>query len=239
MCWRTKFKITGQVYEGDDGLFCGIGKPPTPEFAEKCGLLLKIEEKKRNEASFCGMIFEPHSYQCIKDPVHVLARFGWCLTKRKLTRDPQGLLKAKALSLFYELPACPVLTTLAKSIIRQTAKTRPIFERDWKTRNMLLRDVHDLNIVISNDTRKLFEKVFHVPVKLQFELESALEAHDFSRPLSHTVFDRLIESSRSCLCVEDCVAFSKAYVEQLKVGTPMKYVHHQLFMPVMRGDPWL
>jgi hypothetical protein len=229
MCKVSGFHITGQVFEGDDGIFSGVGTPPTAALAEDCGLLLKIEETDLTRASFCGLIFDRKSKQCIKDVLHTLLRFPWSTSQRMLKRDLSGLLRSKALSLFYELPACPILTSFTKYINRVLHKSKPIFERDWKTRQMLLRDVHNLDVSVKLSTRQLMERVFHIPIDLQLALEAYFDSCDEIRPLKGPLFDRLFEESRTCVDKSAVIDFSRRNVEFVHAGESFNVLHRGRF----------
>jgi hypothetical protein len=226
MCKVSGFQITGQVYEGDDGIFSGVGNPPTPLLAEDCGLLLKIKETDVSKASFCGLIFDVKSQQCVKDVLHTLLRFPWSTSQKMLMRDARPLLKSKALSLFYELPACPILTSFAKYINRVLHDCKPLFENDWKTREMLLRDVHDLDMTIKDSTRHLMARVFHIPVDLQLALEAYFDHCEDIRPLEGVLFERLFDECSSCVDKTETIDFSKSYVELVQAGESWNVLHH-------------
>lgn len=228
LCHKSGFTITGQVYEGDDGLFCGFGTAPTEKLAKECGLLLKIEKCSAATASFCGNIFDPIARQCIKDPIHVLARFPWSMSKRRLMKDTKGLLKAKAYSLLYELPACPILTSLAETLLRNLSETRPLFENDWKTRMMKIhvREFSHLkSMTIHPRTRQLFERVFNIPIDLQLQVEGYLKSRRDLGPLSHPSIDRMILGAKTCVDVPGCLDFTREHLRVLEIGCDWRDVH--------------
>lgn len=111
------------IIEGDDSLTSFVGKTPTTEQFKDFGLRIKIEEHlDMCRASFCGMVFDIEEQANVSDPREVLATFGWT-TNRYIRSKPsvhKTLLRCKALSLAYQYPACPILSSLAKTVLRLT-----------------------------------------------------------------------------------------------------------------------
>jgi len=128
-----KFSIEGFV-EGDDGIFAASANAPScAELAEEfknLGFTIKIEEHPDpKEMSFCGIIAADG--QNIRDPSDVLQSFGWshsCIYSGE--RVQLQLLRAKALSLAYELPNCPILRAVADRALELTTGVEPRFELD-------------------------------------------------------------------------------------------------------------
>jgi len=109
------------VVEGDDGLFVMKGAVPTAQHFKDLGLEIKLDiHTQLTEASFCGLIFDLDDRINITDVVPQLLVFGW--TKAKYARSSQKkkmmLLTSKALSLAYQYNGCPVLTELARTVLR-------------------------------------------------------------------------------------------------------------------------
>lgn len=115
------------VFEGDDGLCSMTGTPPTAEDFAKCGFTIKLEVHQLIEtASFCGVVFSPEDRRTLCDPIDVLMDFGWT-GSRYAEAKPQRLLellKAKSLSLLYQYPGCPVVSSLAQYGLRITKGVR-------------------------------------------------------------------------------------------------------------------
>lgn len=112
------------VVEGDDGLFRIKGKPPTTEDFANVGFTLKLAVRASlQESSFCGMIYGAKTQENISDPAELLVKFGWTLSERRFGGPAvlQGLLRAKAFSLLYELPGCPIARSLGQYAMRVTA----------------------------------------------------------------------------------------------------------------------
>lgn len=109
--------------EGDDCLGAFV-------YPLQADLLLKLGAKAKleffdsfNEASFCGMVFSSKSLSIIREPISCILDFGvanykyvGCGVKLK-----KKLIRAKALSLLYSYPGCPVLKNLAMYGLRVTS----------------------------------------------------------------------------------------------------------------------
>jgi hypothetical protein len=112
------------VIEGDDGLFTVTGTPPSADLFKDFGLTIKIVDfNELNHASFCGMLFDLDDRTNVSNPIEVLVGFGWTTARysRSSQRVHNHLLRAKALSLAYQYPACPILSALAYKVCQLTA----------------------------------------------------------------------------------------------------------------------
>lgn len=127
------FAIEGYV-EGDDGIFATSDSAPSCETLasdfKSLGFTIKIvQEPDPTLMSFCGIVAADG--QNIRDPSDVLQGFGWthsCL--RGNSKTMRQLLRAKALSLAYELPHCPILRAVADRALELTTGVDPRFETD-------------------------------------------------------------------------------------------------------------
>ena len=112
------------VVEGDDGLFSFEGDAPTANTFDEMGLIIKLEyHPDLNSASFCGIIYDPEDKANIVDPLEVLVDTPFTSTFYATARDKtlSVLLKAKAYSLAYQYPRCPILAHYASYLLRMTA----------------------------------------------------------------------------------------------------------------------
>jgi hypothetical protein len=119
-CYKKGSTCVG-VVEGDDGLFSVVGEPPTVDDFKSMGLVIKMDVvKDLNRASFCGCVFDLYDKLIVCDPFKVLMDFGYtkALYFSATQKTYNGLLLAKAYSLFFQYPGCPVLQELALYIIR-------------------------------------------------------------------------------------------------------------------------
>jgi len=160
VCSEHKVHCVG-VVEGDDGLFRIDTKDLKIIQADdfmKLGFEIKLAVRATiGESSFCGLMYGS-SYENVRDPLEVLCRFGWTKSPRRFggPRVMAGLLRAKALSLAYELPGCPILRNLAIAALRVTSVkpftsptyadavkalllqpgVKPLYEGSWRERQI-------------------------------------------------------------------------------------------------------
>lgn len=112
------------VIEGDDSLF---NLPldivlTSSDFAEY-GLKVKIEESHYpNLASFCGNIFDLEDLDVLVDPGRIFRRFGFIDVRYKNAKKSKqlGLLRAYAFSIYYMYHGCPMVSALARYLLRVT-----------------------------------------------------------------------------------------------------------------------
>jgi hypothetical protein len=185
------------VIEGDDGLFVMDGPVPTSKFFEEMGLTIKmlvVDDLAR--ASFCGLIFDPTDKIIITNPLKVLAQTGfstqqYVFSKSKILR---GLLKAKAFSLAYQYPGCPIIASFARYLLRQLADDYVYFRKGNSDYTDLLQKeafsfwlTHSevLSVVTGMNTRILMEKEFGVSVEAQIELENYFDNLNVITILAH------------------------------------------------------
>lgn len=119
------------LVEGDDGLFAVYkGSMPVAEDYAKLGFTIKLEPVERpGEANFCGMCVA--GGQCIREPMSVITSLSSTLTQPSCSeKTARELAKAKALSLLWELPQCPIVRAYADRICRDMGDVRARFEED-------------------------------------------------------------------------------------------------------------
>ncbi|APG76457.1 hypothetical protein 2 [Hubei tombus-like virus 36] len=178
--------VTG-VVEGDDGLFVLEGPGITEEDAKECGFFLKIESHLSiATASFCGIIFDEEDRNNLTNPLAELVNFGW--TTGQYARSKRArhleLLRSKALSLFYQYPGCPVLSSLANYALRCTIgyKAKLKFFRNMWEREQFIEALKfkDEAIVrpVGNGSRLLVEELFGLSVTDQLRTEAYLDSLD-------------------------------------------------------------
>jgi hypothetical protein len=182
------------VVEGDDSLSRIIGPLPTTEHFSAIGLNIKLEiHTALNEASFCGLIFDEEDKTNVTDIREVMASFGWTTRQYAGSKDSKkkALLRCKALSLAYQYPGCPVLSSLAKYALRVTrgadvrhlaANIRNTYERE----QMLEAVRHKVMLVpVGIRTRLLVERLYNISVETQLILEKWLDGLNEIQPLNH------------------------------------------------------
>lgn len=171
------FEIEGFV-EGDDGIFAVSDAAPGPsvlasEF-KSLGFSIKIEEgDDPTEMSFCGIVAADG--QNIRDPIDVLQSFGWthsCIHAGQ--KVMMQLLRAKALSLAYELPNCPILRAIADRALQLTTGVEPRFELDGY--HQPAPKTTPPEFAPTRSTRLSFQRKYGISVEAQLDLELRLQS---------------------------------------------------------------
>jgi hypothetical protein len=191
-CYKFGSKCDIAV-EGDDSIGQIFGPPPTTEFFARMGLIIKLDTYSTlEEASFCGIIFDPDDCINVTDPREVLAGFGWT-TQQYARAGPskkKALLRSKALSFAYQYPGCPIIAALARYVMRCTkgvdvrktiANWRNTYERE-QLQDALEHPVAFRETLIN--TRLLVEKLYHISVEHQLEIEKYFDSLDTIIPIS-------------------------------------------------------
>lgn len=158
--------------EGDDGLFCSDVELTAADY-ESLGFTIKIEEVDDPcQASFCGMIFSD-SGEIIREPRRFFMGFGWTQSFIGAgDRIMDELLRAKALSVVYETPQCPIIGAMARRALIKTQGVAPRFVNDGYH---VPHDVKNIPAFApSSDTRLLFETMYGVSVSVQLQAEAAV-----------------------------------------------------------------
>jgi len=190
--------ITGFV-EGDDGLFRFEAHQSIDDsLFTKLGLTIKIEKHDTlNQASFCGLIFDPESLIIITDPREVIADFGWAGPFYVHCGDVRlkELLRAKSLSFLHQYPGCPIVQSLAQYGLRMTNHVyiQRYLEKDrhlnmWE-REQLLAAVEDFNSgveiarPVSRRSRLIVEEMYGIPAEEQIRIENMLDSKSELSPI--------------------------------------------------------
>lgn len=195
-----KLKI---VVEGDDGLMYHPDGFNDQVFKD-AGFSIKIlEVPDLLQSSFCGLMMAP-DLASTTEPRKVLLNFGWTHSPLMMGRDVirQGLLRAKAMSLLYEHPRCPILSVLARTVIEYTAKINPVYDENWYERQLqeeaasfLPWAIDEHRKGISDDTRLFFEHAYDVPVSQQLEIEEYIRGNGCQH-LDHDAIYRLFSDEQ-------------------------------------------
>lgn len=174
-CREKKCEWDGFV-EGDDGIFATVGSAPTRADYLDLGFDLKIEEGNDPRVmSFCGIVAADG--QNVRDPAKLLTHFGWtssCIGAGLAVR--KSLLRAKALSLLYENPHCPILRAIADRALVLTRGSVPRFVRDgWHS---ALPEFKAPDFAPTAATREMFAALYNISPAEQEELELQISAAD-------------------------------------------------------------
>lgn len=191
--------ITGFV-EGDDGLFYSSVPLTVADFAELGFDIKMLRHLNLLRTSFCGLVMS-EDLITMTDPRKVLINFGWThsLLMHGGPAVISGLLKAKALSLAYEHPRCPILSVLARRVISQLPGVRERFEGNWYEQH-LNREVNQfkeetaalLAMGPSQQSRLDFAELFDISVEQQLHVEAELNSWTggpLDGPWTQSLFD--------------------------------------------------
>jgi len=195
------------VVEGDDGLFRFRGPIPTEADFTRLGLIIKMEVHDRLEtASFCGLVFDLEDKKVVTNPLEVLVSFGW--TTRRYARSniqtKKILLRAKALSLAYQYPGCPIIQSLSQYGLRMTKGIQVkrvlhgyglnMWEREQLQEAVLYGHVFQ---PVGMNTRMLVEDLYGISVENQLAVESYIDSLDSLQPLDLSRISHLFHENWS------------------------------------------
>lgn len=186
MCKEQGIGYTG-VVEGDDGLF-SVSKVPDFSWTNAIGFAVKPEvHRSIGTASFCGQVFDEEECQLIRDPMKALIKIGWS-TRQYVPaseRTLMALARARALSMIYENPSCPILRNWCLKVLRQTggvnidrlvARIKDAWERERLT---LAFEYYKARPVSTPEpgpnTRFLMEEMFSITVETQLAIEQIID----------------------------------------------------------------
>jgi len=190
--WKCKM-----IVEGDDGVTRIDGPPPTIADFAALGLRIKLEEvPSLEEASFCGLIFDPIDCINVTNPVNAMLKFGWASRQyvRAGDRILQKMLRCKALSMLYEYGGCPILGALADYSLRMTDR-QPIkqglrnfigrMKTDSWSRDKLVEayDSHPKRREPGIATRLLVENRYGISVESQLKMERYFDTCTELKPI--------------------------------------------------------
>lgn len=223
MCSEAGVRDLIGVVEGDDGLFSGTGRFPTPADFERLGLNLKMSSfDDIGKASFCGMVFDPSERVAVTNPLKYLATCAWATGKYVHSRQSKKLelLRCKALSLAHAFPGCPILDAYSHYLLRATrgvnaekfATSSRAINNYWRDAIMkALSQESNLKRTESGPrTRSLVEELYGIPVELQLAIEAELDSMHELKPLNfptlvdlappdwRTYYDRYVFSKMKC-----------------------------------------
>lgn len=199
-------RIVG-VVEGDDGLFTFVGSLPTQTMFNTLGFDIKLEvHSSLSSASFCGLVFDLEDRVNVTDPRQVLINLGWVGRKYNFANNKTRmvLLRAKGYSLAYTYPRCPILSSLARYVLRVTrsydirdyvnnSRNLNQWERSWYQEAMAYGSAHGFaNDPIGQNTRDLVWKLYGIDDQQQIKIEKYFDSLNELVHLSHPLFDEIL-----------------------------------------------
>jgi len=205
LCYKKKGDCVG-VVEGDDGLFAVQRCTLNAQDFENVGFQVKMAVRpKLQESSFCGMMYAIDEIENITDPREVLVKTGWTMSQQMYGKMDvaMGLLRAKGMSLAYELPGCPIARNLAMYILRITTGYKLIWgtpkgKFDWRLQQIQPQYYLDADIMrrltkpITYRARMLVAQQYSIGIRSQLMLENYLDNKVDRGPLRHPVIDAIM-----------------------------------------------
>jgi len=196
------------VFEGDDGLHLSREpfQEPTKFFAQLGFNLDFAKAASIQEAKFCGSRFDDNLNTHI-DAVKVMLNTPWLksIYHKANISTLKSLLKARAMSILYRCPNCPIVSSFAHWILRATVGVRARAEQGTPYMANLMREVFlkykYSNPVISMSARCQYARTFGISVDDQLTLESLFDSQNELVQLSHPIFDDLFGHIRLRLAI--------------------------------------
>jgi len=195
------------VVEGDDGLFVCPCELCSEDFRELGFDIKIITHASLLRSSFCGIVMS-EDLATMTDPRAVLVNFGWSHSPVAFGghKVQMSLLRAKALSLAYEHPCCPILSVLALRVLHLTARYAPRFEGNTYERELFIEaqrfeseTYQLLKRGPTAQTRSDFAETFGVPLWQQLAVErelSVMGLGEISGTATLSLFDEQYEDCR-------------------------------------------
>jgi len=173
--------FVGKV-EGDDGICKYFDVPDS--LIQALGLKLKMDKSENfGHAKFCGNICDVDALKIVSDPLKVLRNFFVLPRKYKDSNDKthNSLLRAKALSLLYNLNGCPIVSELCHAVLDRTkgfSVDRVAAELGTYKSNYvnaaIAEKVWMQKIEVHHTSRVLVEERFGVPIQEQLRIENEI-----------------------------------------------------------------
>lgn len=202
----TKFFISwiGGTYEdclveGDDCLATYYGKKIPIEYYAYLGFTIKLVYLRfPNLASFCGQIFDFESLTVIADPIKIILNFGWAsdVYRNASIKLRIGLIRAKALSLLFQYPGCPILQSMALSYIRLTNGFIPVVDVTMNSYEQSIKYPTSSDLPsrsVSHTSRLLMAEVYNFTIADQISLEYYFDNMMRLEPIYHPIVETKIE----------------------------------------------
>lgn len=199
---RSGAEMEGFV-EGDDGVF-STNMELSSELFEKVGFTIKLvevtdplsgipvdtgvshpESWARGEyfGAFCGVLCSEDGQQ-LRDPRKFFSTFAWtlsCIHAGDATM--KALARSKALSAVYETPHCPLVSVLARHVLKLTKGVKARAGEGWEAVNAYKVAVCDEDkwpeFNPTDATRALFARLFSISIPAQLEVERRFRSGDF------------------------------------------------------------
>jgi hypothetical protein len=188
--------------EGDDSLSSApLHAELHAEMLADLGIVLTMETKECfSEGSFCGLMACPDALDNMTDPVKAIIKFGWTYSKLHAGKAKmEELLRAKALSLGFEYPRCPILWALSKQILKLLGEGKAVFTDRWKLQQSNLETMSPSLIKAGiaepkMSSRVACAKLFGISIDTQRAVEQQIFSMTKIRPFNEGPLHDLILS---------------------------------------------
>jgi len=200
------------VVEGDDGLFTYYGVDPEPNWFSSLGFTIKSQYYDRlNEASFCGLVFDPGDMVVLADPIKLLLNIGWgkCGWLNASNKTLAKMLRAKCMSLYSSYPNCPVVSTFAYNILRLLGPGYITTNHLNNYKRTLIYEAlnnFDFGVapIIGHASRVVVAQLFKITIQDQILLENYFNSLSCINNWSHPSFLRY--------CTKDQLHYNDIYI---------------------------
>lgn len=165
------------IVEGDDALMV-CDRPLRQELYAACGFTVKLTSYPDvYHAAFCKLLVTKEGH-IVKDPRRVFQTFNWIDGFNSAgTKVCRELLRAKAMSLAYDCPGCPILTQFARAVLEDTDDCTPRFVVDGYHAPVPLVACEE----VTNESRSLMEEVFGITLLTQRLIEECIRDRNFHK----------------------------------------------------------
>lgn len=202
------------VFEGDDSLTSWpshVEQSSIEAALGKLGVAVEMQEYEDiGAAGYCSMYWNER-YELVCDPIKVLATFPFTNSQLATSKfNYRPLLAAKAMSLAYRAPGCPIVSALVRRYIDSEGymETRNLYERKWYQQFARIErsSNHKKGMAINFQRwdlvkeptitqRLFFEKIFNIPPVDQVNIEKRLLTEN---GISITVAKLLESAQQKC-----------------------------------------
>lgn len=201
-------------FEGDDGLVSSTVRITSEDFL-RCGFDIKIlEHNDLLTTGFCGLTMASDG-SAMADPSETLLNFGW--THSPMMRGGykvrMGLLRAKAMSLLYQQPNCPILSKFAMHYVKLTEGYNPRFDTGWWDIQMSRESQayfhwakSEANKGVSGEARSAFEDLYGISAAQQLAIERKIDSYGMTQ-ISDPILLNALHFN------DDCAHYYHHYVE--------------------------
>lgn len=190
VCEDSGVELRG-LFEGDDGLiFSQV--PLKFGVVNSLGFDVKLVTSVDPGAlSFCGIMADMEQLTCLGSIRRYILSFGWVSGQYvQNSKHDLEMLRARAMSLAWSFPGCPILKSMAKYLLRMTDGLEPWYVgENWWAKQMRVMNCPDgrldpvviaqLDMPIPPRTRMLYEQFYNIPPSVQLLCEGILDqCHD-------------------------------------------------------------